>query len=207
MKAHYTHILAGCIFAGLIFWGFGCAYSPIPEYYLLRSGKPPADQAYRSDSNKVTIGLRAVHIAPYLDRPQITIRQGPLEVSRDEYNRWAEPLETMIGTILADRLSMELPDTFVVNFPWSSLMSPSMEIATTIVQLDGTPGGKARLRANWAVISVSGKKPRVLYRAKTTLEKDCPAAGAKALAETINALLNEFGGRVAGVVKELRTKN
>jgi uncharacterized lipoprotein YmbA len=205
MKTKFPWIPVGGVLLILAVLGSGCAHSPTPDYYLLRPAGPPTNQIYQTDSKKILVGLRAVHIAAYLDRPQLAVRRGPLHIERDEYNRWAEPLENMIGLILADRLTARLPDAFVVNFPWSSLLSPDLEVAVTITQLDGRPGGKARLRANWAVYA-HGKKSRVLYQAKTTLEEDCPDGGAEALVKTTGALVNEFGNVVADVLKELRRK-
>ena len=187
----------------------GCARTPLSTFYQLGASEAGGDSRARgldASSSTPLIGVRAVRIPAYLDRPQIVIRSDAMRVERREFERWAEPLEDMLETCLVARLSTELPDAFVLAFPWSSLQNPKFEVSVDIRQLDGQPGGKVFLQADWRIFSPVDKKMRIVYQAKTALEKPCSGNDTEAFVHTTEAVVNELGTVIATKIKQLRSQ-
>jgi uncharacterized protein len=49
----------------------------------------------------VTIGVRRLHLAPYLATPAIVVRRGPHEILTSDYHRWGEDLAEGINRAVA----------------------------------------------------------------------------------------------------------
>ena len=61
-----------------------------------------------------SIGVQEVKVPNYLDKPQmVTMSKDELEVKSSEFNRWSEPLTTLLQRTIAEDISVYLPKTTV----------------------------------------------------------------------------------------------
>jgi uncharacterized lipoprotein YmbA len=94
----------------------GCA-SPPSYFYTLSAAAAPA--ATPAAAAKLSVVVGPVSIPAIVDLPQIVVSTGPNQVSIDEYNRWASPLQNNISRVVAENLVAMLGTTRVSQFQQS----------------------------------------------------------------------------------------
>ncbi|MDZ7758934.1 MAG: PqiC family protein [Desulfovermiculus sp.] len=124
----------------------GCATSPPSRFYLLSapSLQPMVEQEHKQTKQ---VSLQ-VQVPDYLDRPQIMLREGTHRLSLSEMDRWAEPLSRMLTRTLAQHLASG-PVPVQVNAPGA--VREETRIWIQILRLDGKPGDRVTLEANWQI--------------------------------------------------------
>ena len=93
-----AHIGALCALAILI---NGCA-GPQSHFFTLSRVAAPATPAATPANLSVVVG--PVSIPAIVDLPQIVVNTGPNQVTLDEFNRWASPLQNNISRVVAENL-------------------------------------------------------------------------------------------------------
>jgi ABC-type uncharacterized transport system auxiliary subunit len=91
MRPTATSFSALCAIAIL---AAGCA-SPQSHFYTLSRTVAPTATATPTPLN-VSVVVGPVSIPAIVDLPQIVVSTGPNQVSLDEFNRWASPLQVII---------------------------------------------------------------------------------------------------------------
>lgn len=104
----------------------------------------------------MVIGLGPVTIPRYLDQPQIVTRLSPNQVALNEFERWAEPLNTNITSVLANNLKAQL-HTQILLYPWQG--KTNYEIKVTITRFD-TEKCISVLNVNWDIRNVKTQSTR-----------------------------------------------
>jgi uncharacterized protein len=98
--AHRPWRLALVLLGASLIGMAGCASTQPSRFYVL------TDLASVESPPQVTtagqgpaVGVGPVTLPKYLDRPQIATRAGRHELAYDEFERWAEPLDTIVGFV------------------------------------------------------------------------------------------------------------
>lgn len=162
--------------------------STAPDYHLL-TARPATAIA----PNSRTIGVGPVHVAQFLNRPQIVTHGGGTALQMNDNQRWGEPLEQGIQRVLMQNLSA-LTGAETRNFPWRQNLTPDYAVRIDIIDLDKSSDGSALLEVNWALEDL--QNARVL---KTQQEKlHAPlGSGSNALADAYSNLLAQLAQRIA----------
>lgn len=161
--------------------------SATPDYQLL-TARAAATSAV---ANSATIGIGPVHIAQFLNRPQIVTHAGGVSLQLNDGQRWGEPLEQGIQRVLLQNIST-LTGSETRNFPWRQNLTPDYAVRIDIIDLDKLSDGSALLEVSWVLEDV--KNARVL---KTQQEKLHGAiGGGSALPEAYSELLAQLAQRI-----------
>jgi len=96
----------------------GCMSVADPTKYYVLSPATPREPLPAASASSVAVGVGPVLIPGYLDRVQIVTRDANDGVSVAMYDRWAEPLESGIGQVLADNLGAQMGSERIAVFPW-----------------------------------------------------------------------------------------
>ncbi|MGO4340030.1 membrane integrity-associated transporter subunit PqiC, partial [Labrys sp. KB_33_2] len=80
-----------------------CA-SPEAKIYTLAS-----QGGQRVAGRPVSVSIETVDVAKYLDRPQLVRRSGDVQLGVSEFERWGEPMGSMVQRVLAENLRRRLP--------------------------------------------------------------------------------------------------
>jgi uncharacterized protein len=109
----------------------GCTRSSDPRLYTL-----VAEQSRTTYPPSVAIEVRRPSIAGYLDRREIVlgVAHDQLELSRAAH--WAEPLDAMIGRVLAADLALRLPNSRVFSDLGSLAAVPEARVDVEIQRFD-----------------------------------------------------------------------
>ena len=140
----------------------GCSLGrgePPQQHYVLGGGPPREGEATSRDLSSLTIGVRRLQIAPYLESPFILVRRGPNQIGFSEFHRWGETLSAGINRAVAGYLSAGGSFRAVDVTPW-----PAGERYDYVVQLhvqrfegvsQGEPpaaDGEVVMLATWEII-------------------------------------------------------
>ena len=89
----------------------GCASSPSHFYTLSATVAPVAA------TSKISVVVGPVTVPAAVDQPQIVVSTGANQVTFDEFNRWASPLQDNIARVVAENLVAALGTPRVTLFP------------------------------------------------------------------------------------------
>jgi uncharacterized protein len=130
----------------------GCASTPSHLYTLnaAAAATPNPEPAL----SKLVIVIAAVSIPAIVDVPQIVVHTGPNQVSLNEFNRWASPLQNNIAQALADNLAALLGSR-VSSAP---NMDADYRVSVDVQTFESAPGDAATLSALWTVRRVKDGK-------------------------------------------------
>jgi uncharacterized lipoprotein YmbA len=131
---------------GILFFLVGCASTPQPRYYTLSALAPASTSA-----SSLSVSVGPVSVPAAVDRPQIVVSTGANQVSLDESNRWAAPLQEGLSAVLAENLSGILGTPSVTVFPRESSADANFRVAVDLQRFESTPGVSAVMDATWVV--------------------------------------------------------
>jgi len=131
-----------CMLAAL---AAGCASSPARFYTLSATATPG------SASSKVAVAVGPVSIPAAVDRPQIVVSTGANQVTFDDFNRWASPLQDNVTRVVAEDLVALLGTPRVTLFPQTLSAEPDYRVQIEIRNFESAPGKSASLDAVWTV--------------------------------------------------------
>jgi uncharacterized protein len=123
----------------------GCASSP-SHFYTLSATVAPV-----TATSKVSVAVGPVTVPAAVDQPQIVVSTGPNQVTFDEFNRWASPLQDNIARVVAENLVAALGTPRVTLFPQTLNTDADIRVVIEIRNFDSTPGKSAALDAVWTV--------------------------------------------------------
>lgn len=175
------------------------------RFYVL--GGAEAEPAVAPVRDGLTVGLRAVRVAPYLDGKSMVVRSGENEIAYRDYARWAEPLAAGVGRKLALGLleAERVGRVFAHPFPLDVVRDVDVVVAVSRAEGRVAADGRATVSfvARFEIVGApeSERAGEVLWRetfvAPETAWKDGDhAALARGLGEAAAALV----ARVAEVL-------
>jgi hypothetical protein len=123
----------------------GCASSPARFYTLSATAAPSAA------ASKLAIAVGPVSIPATLDRPQIVVSTSANQVTLDDFNRWASPLQDNLGSVVAENLVALLGTPRVTLFPQTLGADADYRVQIEIRNFESAPGKYAALDAVWTV--------------------------------------------------------
>ncbi len=171
----------------------GCfGVSPQSKFYSLNSIST-VSEVYKGAG--LNIGVGAVRVPAYLDKPQIVTREdNQVELNVSEFNRWSEPLSAILQQTLTDDLAVYLPDAMVKP---TSFRREGFDyiVWVEINKFDGTWGKTAELSAWWSIYDANGN-PVVRKRADLS----------RPLGKTYDDLMLQDSNLVSGLAREIAAR-
>lgn len=160
--------LAGCFSLSRV--------EPAQQHYVLGGSAPGDGPELRGQLAGLTLGVRRLRLAPYLEPPFVVVRQGDHQIRYAEFQRWGERLDGGINRAVASYLRARASFAAVDVAPW-----PSGETYDYLVQLrvdrfegqipddSAAVAGEAHLLAGWEIIRQGDET--VLARGTTDYRK------------------------------------
>ncbi len=178
----------------------GCQLIPDPapdatRFYVLTG--PTPEQAASATLGPLTLGLKAVNVAPYLRGRSLPVRSGEHELTYNDYARWAEPLDQGISRILQGRLLVAPAVGRVYAYPFPFDRARDFDIAVSVVRCEGVREGGATVARFAALIEVSRVSDGQVMARRVFAAPDIPwdgrdyAALAAALSTSVERLASE----------------
>ncbi|HEY3699813.1 MAG TPA: PqiC family protein [Spongiibacteraceae bacterium] len=130
--------------------------SAAAEYQLLTARASANDSPTMAGQS---IGVGPVHVAQFLNRPQVVTHGGGTLLRVSETHHWGEPLEQGIQRVMLQNIAA-LTGAETRNFPWRQNATPDYALRIDVIDLDKLPNGDSILEVNWLLEDL--KNPRVL---------------------------------------------
>ena len=122
-----------------------CSSSPSRFYTLSATATPgPA-------TSRLSVAVGPVSIPAAVDRPQIVVSSSANQVSLDDFNRWASPLQDNLARVVAENLVALLGTSKVTLFPPGLSTDMDYRVTIEVRNFESLPGKSAALDAVWTV--------------------------------------------------------
>jgi len=185
------------LFAFVALFAAGCTSAPSKFYTLNSTAKGDG----KSQAN-YTIAVGSVSIPLEVDRPQFTIQASANRIEIDEFNRWAEPLNSNIARVIARDLAVLLgtPRVTAVIMPY---FDAAYRVTIDIQRFESIPGKSAQIEAVWVVRKSSGGKS---VSGHTVAFEPVEDSSLDALAAAHSRALAKISSDIAGAIRTEATK-
>lgn len=176
----------------------GCASPPSHLYTLSSTATATAKTDPTSSSLYVVVG--PVSIPAIVDLPQIVVRTSPNQVTVDEFNRWASPLQNNIAQVVAANLIVMLGTPRVGLFQQSQNADADYRVAIDVQTFESVPGEAATLGALWTVRRAKDGKTE---SGRTAVREPSHQQGYDALAAAHSRSLARLSQDIADAIRAL----
>ena len=169
----------------------GCSSAPT-SYYAL-AAIPGAAQP----GGPPSVAVRTPDIAGYLDRNAIVRGGQDYRVDVASTQVWAEPLDGMIGRVLAEELAQRLPGTQVQPSSFGA-GTPDATLQLNVQRFDAAADGTVTLLAQLAVQRGSD---RTGDTRSVQLSAQAGSPGTASMVAAMSALLGRLADQAAGMLR------
>lgn len=173
----------------------GCASTPQPHFYTLSAQTESA--AYVAGPS---IAVGAVTVPDAVDRPQLVVTVNANEVTILQQHRWAQPLESELGRVLAENLTRETGNPRIAAYPQNASLNAEYRVLVDFQSFAGRPNGDVALDALWSVRAADGK---VLHSGRTRA-KESAGEGYDRLVAAYSRALKVISDEIAAPLKKLQ---
>jgi uncharacterized lipoprotein YmbA len=139
-----------------------------------------------------------VSIPAVVDLPQIVVSTGPNQVSVDEFNRWASPLQSNISHVVADNLVALLGTPRVMLYQQAQNTDGDYRVSIDVQTFESAPGEAATLSTLWIVRRVKDGKTQI---GRTTVREATPEKSYQALAAAHSRALSRLSEDIANAIR------
>ncbi len=134
------------LLAGLLTILSACASSPDARLYILESADAGAAAA---NSETKTVFVSPVVLPDYLKRDEIVYRSGAHRIEVAQYDRWAEPLDRNITSVIAANLTSRFGAENVIDYYSNFSAQSDMTLRVRILEFVPTEDNNVILKAVW----------------------------------------------------------
>ncbi|NBB85297.1 MAG: hypothetical protein GVY12_03625 [Bacteroidetes bacterium] len=131
---------------------------PPQQHYVLGESRLQDNPAPAQSLAGLSIGLRRVQVAEYLNTPLVVVRHGAHAIRFSEFHRWGEALGAGINRAVAGHLSTRAAFNAVNVVPWPPQTRNDYLIQVHLLRFEGQVSsstaseGAAHLMATWEII-------------------------------------------------------
>jgi len=173
----------------------GCGSSPSARFYTLS-----ATAAGAGASSNMSVAVGPVAVPAAVDRPQMVVTVSPNQVRLEELNRWASPLSSDIGRVVAENLVMMLGTPRVAASLQTLSPDADYRAAIEVQRFDSALGEAATLEAVWSVSRLSDGQSRT---GRTNARETVPDKSFDALAAAHSRAVARLSQDIADAVRSL----
>lgn len=178
----------------------GCASSPFPRFYLLSPLSNDSSELQRSAGAPCfSIGIGPVKLPEYTNRPQIVTRTSQNEISRAQFDLWAEPLQANFSRIIGENLTQLLCTKRVYLFPWEASIKPDYLVRAEIIEMIGNLDTKAVFQVQWSIWGVREEKEVIQKR--STYSEHLPDPTYHGLVQAYSSLVGQLSRDIAKAIE------
>ena len=182
------------VVCGLAVLAAACASSPSHFYTL------SATATQGAPASKLSIAVGPVSVPSSVDRPQIVVNTGANQVSIDDFNRWASPLQDNITRVVAENLVVLLGTPRVTLFPPALSADIDYRVQIEIRTFESTLGKSASLDAVW---TVRRTKDGRIETGRTSVREPTADSSFDALAAAHSQAITKLSQDIADAIRAL----
>jgi uncharacterized protein len=177
----------------------GCASSPPSKFYLMSPIQNGSSKSQHSaDAECVSIAIGYVRLPEYANRPQIVTRTSQNELSRSQFDLWAEPLQDTFARVMAENLT-QLLCTKRVYLPWMKSIKADYLVGVEVIEMNGNLGTTAFLQVDWSIMEGGAGKEFVQRR--STYIEPVPDRSYSALVQAYSNMIGQLSRDIAEAIE------
>jgi uncharacterized protein len=181
----------------------GCGSTKQARFYTLNPAiSAPSGATAESPSPSAApayIGIAAVEIPDYLDRPQITTRSADSGLEVAEFDRWAGELQKDVARVLAETMSAQLGDNSVFVLTGRRAVPADYRVTVHVTRFERMPDNAVWLKALWTVLAKDGR--RVAARGESNLAEPVHGGDYGATVAAMSRAVDQLGKEIAGAMR------
>ena len=147
-SARFTAWFKACSLLLLASALLGACKSPPTNFYTL---SPDGSLSSTGASRPIAVVVGPVTIPDVVDRPQIVTQIGNNEVELNEFDRWAQPLNSGVGRAIAADLGTLLNSQQVSVFDAARDPAVVWHVRIDVMRFESAPGRDVTVDVIWAV--------------------------------------------------------
>ena len=175
----------------------GCGTTPPARFYTLSATPAPA-----ATPSNLSVSVGPVSVPAIVDRPQFVVSTGANQVTLDEFNQWASPLQNNISRVVAENLVAMLGTPRVTLFSQSLGADAGFRAVIDVQRFESVPGEAASFDAVWTVMRAQDGQSQT---GRTTIREPSPQAGYAALAAAHSRAIARLSQDIANALRALAT--
>lgn len=185
-QAKSTLIRSIAVFSAILLVA-ACSSSPQSRFYLLKAMDTSPSLVNSDFEGSILIG--PVELPDYIKREEIVFRNDSHRVTVADYDRWAEPLDRHITTLISANLATQFGTSKVIDYYSNFTSIPDTTIRIRITEFNPSPNNEVELSAAWEVSRRESGDPTVFSKSITV-----PIAGSDVVSavEAMNQALNRL---------------
>lgn len=177
----------------------GCSTTSAPTRYFQL--EPVAQQSVASSPTSKLLAVGPLHLPDYLDRPQLVTRSGTVELSIDDFERWAEPLESALPRVIAANLGGMRDDLAALDHRHDSYLKFDYRLLGNINRFDVDESGQVVLVVRWWLQDAQGEALISNTAGRYQVAVQDPGSTASSV-EAMNRALELFSRDIAQALDE-----
>ena len=188
----FASLLSGCL---------SVANSPSPRFYMPMAIDNGRISEKFDISPGVTVAIGPIGIPEYQDRPQIVTvdREGMLKFA--QFDRWGESLDSAIGRLLNDNLTVMLPKASFYIYPCNFAIPLTYQIVVDVVQLESRLDKEMLFVAQWSIID--HKNRQMLFTKRSEFRQPVKPHNYSGLSAALSASCASLSSEIAATLAEL----
>lgn len=174
-----------------------CGTSEESRLYLLSSiAGNQGDVSRRIEGPTVLVA--PVDLPKHLDRPQIVTFASRHRLDAAEFDRWAEPLADNFARVVAENLSVLLPEYRVYLQPLRPASAMDHQVTIDVIEFGVTRGRSVVLVASWSLAAGDARAVPVVQRFTHRGSVAAPGveADVAAMSEAVTALTRDIAAAI-----------
>ena len=177
-----------------------CTSSPKTTFYTLTTIVEKENSLSNVDGQRKIIGVGPVEIPKLMDRDQIVTEDGMNQVHLAEFHQWGAPLNDNISRVVAQNLGALRSDDIVYAYPWAAYDLIEIRIVLNFLDIELSPGKRAALDANWAIINERNQK--ILKYGRSRVDRPLVAASYNEAIRGLSLALGQLSHELAQALQE-----
>jgi uncharacterized lipoprotein YmbA len=183
------------IMSALAVLAAGCASDPT-HYFTLT---PTATRT--TSASKLSVAVGPVSVPATVDRAQIVVSSsGSNQLTFDEFNRWASPLQDNLAHVVAEDLVALLGTPRITLFPQTLSSDMDYRVEIEVRNFESSPGHFAALDAVWTVRRAKDGKSQT---GRTSVREPLQDSGYDALAAAHSRAIAAMSKDIANAILAL----
>ena len=196
--------LVACVVSSLL--AAGCALiQPVKDqsrFFVLRA--LPVDAAPSEPmpaARGLILGIGPVRLPDYLKQTELVEGLAGSEVRYSQTDRWAQPLETMTGAVVAQQLTDLLGIPGIVPYPWTGLVLPDYTIPIRVTRFENDGSGTVIFDGGWGLHETKTKRIVRVVQFRVTERVQTPDANGTVAA--MSAALSQLSHEIAVAIRQV----
>jgi uncharacterized lipoprotein YmbA len=188
----------GAFVFSTIFWALttltACGSSPEPTFFALAPTR-----GVTANASLHTVRIRRPGLAGYLDRPEIVRQVTDYRLGVASTERWGEPLDAMLGRVLAEDVEQRMPGVSVFTEDGAITQDPDATVEVDVRRFDVGSEGRATL---WAEVAVERANHQGPAASRSVQLSAAPTSLAtSSLVATLSDLLGQLADQIAALLR------